>query len=96
MALQADGIVGWRQGGGRGDVDRGSGQASLAAIMKALKSPQSGKRGTVVSFKNRYGQLEREHVIPTNPRTPAQVRARSDIGRISARWHKLTRRQYEA
>jgi hypothetical protein len=64
--------------------------------MKALKSQQSGKRGTVVSFKNRYGQAERQHVIAINPRTPAQVRARSDFGRISARWRTLTETQRKA
>ena len=96
MRGQAGGIIKWPSGGRCGDVDRRGGQPSLAGIMKALKSPQSGKRGPVVSFKNRYGQAEREHVVPINPRTPAQVRARSDFGRASARWRTLTDAQRRA
>ena len=90
MGAQAGGAVMNPTGGRRGDMARRGAHASLGIIMKALKSPGSGKRGAIVSLKNRYGQFEREHVIPSNPSTPAQVRARSTFGRVSARWRTLT------
>jgi hypothetical protein len=96
MARQAGGFIKWPSGDRRTDVNRRGGRPGLTGIMKALKNPQSGKRGNVVSFKNRYGQVERAHVIAINPRTPSQVRARSDFGRISARWRKLTDAQRKA
>jgi len=64
--------------------------------MKALTPPQSGKLGDTVSFKNRYGQIERAHTIPTNRGTAAQQRARSDFGRFSAYWRMLTEEQRQA
>ena len=64
--------------------------------MKAHRSPQSGKHGNSVSLKGRYGQVERQHVIPKNPGTPAQVRPRTALTRAAARWRKLTEAQRQS
>jgi hypothetical protein len=60
---------------------------------KVLDIPRSGKRGTTVSLKTPYGQAERRAVVPRNPRTPAQERVRSNLGRTAARWRVLTEKQ---
>ena len=64
--------------------------------MRELSNPQSGTLGTTVSLKTRYGQVRRQYVKPKNPRTPAQVRIRSNLGRVSARWRTLTEEQRAA
>jgi hypothetical protein len=64
--------------------------------MKTRKTPQSGKLGNVVSFKNRYGQVDRTLTIPANRGTAFQQRARSDFGRFSAHWRRLTEEQRQA
>jgi hypothetical protein len=61
--------------------------------MKTLTVPQSGKKGTTVSVVTRYGQVEREYVVPKDPRTSGQLRIRSNMGRIAARWRYLTPQQ---
>jgi hypothetical protein len=58
--------------------------------MKIIDVPQSGHLGTFISFKTRYGQFRRPYVVPRDPQTPAQLRVRSLMGRISARWRVLT------
>ena len=64
--------------------------------MKAFDIPKSGKRGSVVAFKSRFGQCEREHTPSQKPRTAAQRRSQSDFGAASARWNYLTEDQRKA
>ena len=59
--------------------DRRSGRASPTYIMREVSNPQSGTLGTTVSLKTRYGQVRRQYVKPKNPRTPAQMRIRSNL-----------------
>ena len=59
-------------------------------MAKTGRQLQSGKRGSTVSFRTSYGQAERQLTVPSNPRTPAQQRARGTLGRIAARWRGLT------
>jgi hypothetical protein len=66
---------------------------NLATIMKKLDVPQSGKIGSTVSVNTRYGQIQRQYIIPKDPHAPDQVRIRSNLGRISARWRTLTPEQ---
>jgi hypothetical protein len=58
--------------------------------------PQSGKFGNAVSLKSRYGQSRRPLVLPTDTRTPAQLRVRSTLGRVASRWRALTDAQRAA
>src|ERR1017187_960656 len=53
--------------------------------MKIIDVPQSGRLGTFVSYKTRYGQFRRPSVIPSDPKTPAQLRHRRNIDRKSTR-----------
>lgn len=62
-------------------------------MAKVSKNPTSGAEGTTVSYKSRYGQAEREKSVPANPRTNAQVRVRTSLGRSSARWRTITDQQ---
>jgi hypothetical protein len=58
--------------------------------MKILDVPQSGTTGTMVSYKTRYGQFRRRHVIPRDPRTASQVNWRLARRRVSPLWATLT------
>jgi hypothetical protein len=58
--------------------------------MKILDIPQSGKAGTYVSVRTRYGQVRRRYAIPTDRRSSAQLRIRSAFGRVVSRWRGLT------
>ena len=73
--------------------DQRSGQARPTYIMRELSNPQSGTLGTTVSLKTRYGQVRRQYVKPRNPRSPAQMRIRSNLGRVAARWRALSDEQ---
>ena len=64
--------------------------------MKIIDIPQSGKLGTFITFRTRYGQVRRPYVIPKNPRTARQVGVRSRFGRVSALWRTLTEEQRTA
>ena len=64
--------------------------------MKTFDIPKSGKRGSVVAFKSRFGQCEREHTSSRMPRTAAQRRSQSDFGAASAGWNYLTEDQRKA
>jgi hypothetical protein len=64
--------------------------------MKILDIPQSGKRGLYVSQNSRYGQISRILVIPSNPRTEAQMDVRRALGSVTARWRTLTQEQRNA
>jgi len=61
--------------------------------MKILDIPQSGKIGTDVSFRTRFGQSRRKLAVQNDPKTPNQIRVRSLLGRIAARWRTLTDQQ---
>lgn len=61
-----------------------------------LDVPQSGKVGNTVNLKTRYGQVQRQYVIPTDPKTAVQLRIRSNLGHISARWRELLQQQRDA
>ena len=56
----------------------------------------SGKLGGHVYSKNRGGNYVRTNVVPSNPRTAAQVLARSRFGQASSGWKALTAQQREA
>lgn len=64
--------------------------------MKILDIPQSGKRGLYVTQGGRYGQISRIWVIPSNPRTEAQMGVRRALGGVTARWRALTEEQRNA
>lgn len=58
--------------------------------MKILDVPQSGSVGARTSSRNRSGQYVRQRAIPTQPRTVAQIAARSRLTSQSAGWRGLT------
>src|ERR1035438_9973413 len=64
--------------------------------MKILDVPQCGKRGVTVSQGSRYGQISRALVIPTNPRTPAQMLIRNRLSGVAAQWRQLSQEQRDA
>lgn len=64
--------------------------------MKILDVPQSGSVGARTSSRNRSGQYVRQRAIPTQPRTVAQVAARSRLTSQSAAWRGLTPAQRAA
>jgi len=70
---------------------------SLATIMaKTLSVPQSGKLGITINVRSRYGQVQRQYVVPKDPKTPAQGRVRANLGRLAATWRRLTQEQRNA
>ena len=73
-----------------------SGHNRLAINMKIRDIPQSGKVGTMVSYKTRYGQVRRRYVIPRDPATPAQVDRRVAMTHWARQWSRLTEQQREA
>jgi hypothetical protein len=64
--------------------------------MRALTVPQTGKQGPTVAVLTRYGQVLRQYIKPKDPHSPAQMRIRSNLGRVSARWRVLTPEQRQA
>lgn len=56
----------------------------------------SGKLGGHVFSKNRGGNYIRTNKVPSNPRTAAQILARSRFGQASAGWRALTENQRAA
>ena len=66
------------------------------SVMKILDIPQSGKRGLTVSMGGRYGQVSRALVIPSNPRTAAQLNVRQLMSTQAAAWRALTQAQRAA
>ena len=79
---------GWRADD---QVRRGPGPAVYMA--KKLDVPQSGKVGTTVNVNTRYGQIQRQYVVPKDPKTPAQMTIRSNLASVSARWRVITEQQ---
>lgn len=64
--------------------------------MKILDIPQSGSVAATVSSRNRSGQYRRTRAIPVQPRTVAQVAARSRLTSQAAAWRGLTDAQRAA
>jgi hypothetical protein len=93
IGYRAGGLVAKAPGEVRASVTGCREAASLLIIMRTLTVPQSGKKGATVSVLTRYGQVEREFVIPKDPHTPDQLRVRSNLGRIASRWRYLTPQQ---
>jgi hypothetical protein len=77
----------------RADDGKPGKHAGLVTRMKILDIPQSGKRGSFVTVRTRYGQSSRPLVIPRDPKTPAQLRSRSTLGHVAPRWRGLTDEQ---
>jgi hypothetical protein len=96
MGHWAGGIARRVRGGVEGHAG-GLGQtATLEILMKIIDVQQSGKLGTFITFRNRYGQFRRRYVVPKDPRSPAQLGVRSRFGRVSARWRLLADEQRAA
>src|ERR1035441_4633044 len=57
--------------------------------MKVLDIPKSGRGREGVFYRRRRGQYWRRHVIPHNPRTAAQRRARAILSAVSKAWSEL-------
>lgn len=57
--------------------------------MKVLSVPSSGKRGNIVAYISPFGQIHRELVSPTNPRTIAQQYMRGVFGHLAQAWGRL-------
>jgi hypothetical protein len=93
MAHQADGSKDRLRYGRCAVVQRRSGPRSMVINMKILDVPQSGTRGTTVSYKSRYGQITRQRVVPRDPRTAVQVSRREAFGRARFLWGTLTEQQ---
>ena len=64
--------------------------------MKIQSIPKSGRDGSVVYVKGRYGNVVRTFVPPANPRTAEQQGHRQNIRAVSARWHTLNPDQHAA
>ena len=64
--------------------------------MKYLDVPQSGSAGNMTASRNRSGQYYRQRSLPTQPRTTAQLAARSRLTTLSAAWRGLTAAQMAA
>jgi hypothetical protein len=65
--------------------------------MKLLDVAQSGKLGDRVAYMGRFGLCHRQHFVPTNPRSEAQVERRRVFGRLAQVWGSvLTEAQREA
>jgi hypothetical protein len=65
--------------------------------MKILDISQSGKCGTYVSYRSRFGACRRQHIVPANTQTEARQRMRRAFGGYSRAWGGLlTQEQREA
>jgi hypothetical protein len=65
--------------------------------MKVLSIPSSGKIGQAVAYRSRFGNCQRQYVIPANPRSPAQQHMRKGFGSFAPTWSRvLTQTQREA
>jgi hypothetical protein len=80
----------------RATVEQRGGHSLSSIMATKLDVPQSGKVGPTVNVKTRYGQIQRQYVIPKDPKTPAQMRIRSNLGHIAPRWRVLTQEQRDA
>jgi hypothetical protein len=65
--------------------------------MKVLSNPSSGKCVTTIAYPGRYGQCQRQHVIPANHQTSARQHMRGSFGRLARAWvGLLTEKEREA
>ena len=67
--------------------------------MKILDSPKSGRWGDSVFYMRGNKQCRRRYVVPRDPRTAGQLRARAAFGAASKTWshsQELTEEQREA
>jgi hypothetical protein len=63
--------------------------------MRILDIPQSGKIGTTVSVRTRYGQIRRRYAVSGKAPSPAQLQIRGTFGRVRFLWRTLTEKQRE-
>ena len=62
--------------------------------MKILSVPSSGKCGNIVAYPSRYGQCQRQLVVPTNRQTPARDYMHGVFGGFAQAWgRRLTQEQ---
>jgi hypothetical protein len=61
--------------------------------MRILDIPQTGKLGTTVSVRTRYGQIRRCYNVPGKAPSPAQLQIRGTFGRVRFLWRTLTDEQ---
>jgi hypothetical protein len=65
--------------------------------MKIIDIPKSGKCGDIVAYESRWGQCQRQLVVPTNRQTAAREARRGAFGRLSRAWGTvLTEAQRQA
>jgi hypothetical protein len=64
--------------------------------MKISSIPKSGRKGSVVYFKGRYGYVARQLVSPRNPRTAEQQRHRDNVRAVTGRSPTLSPEQCAA
>ena len=64
--------------------------------MKIIDVPQSGKCGLTVAFSGRNGQVRRAWVVPSNPRSAAQLAVRTTLATQAAAYDSLTEAQQDA
>ena len=64
--------------------------------MKISSIPKSGRKGMVVYFNGRYGNVARDYVCPRNPRTAEQQRHRDNVRAVTGCWRTLTPEQRAA
>lgn len=90
------GIAMMAPGGLRTHANRSGERATPATHMKILDIPQSGKLGTYVSVRTRYGQIRRRRGVIRKSPSPTQLHTRATFGRIRALWRTLTEDQRAA
>jgi hypothetical protein len=64
--------------------------------MRILDIPQTGKLGTSVSVRTRYGQIRRRYAVPRKAPSAAQLSVRETFGRVRFLWRTLTDEQRAA
>ena len=83
-------------GGLRTHANRPGHPAALATYMKIQDIPQSGRCGTFVSVRTRYGQVRRRRGVIRKRPSPAQVNRRATFGGVRGLWRTLTTDQRAA
>jgi hypothetical protein len=64
--------------------------------MKISSIPKSGRKGSVVYLKTRYGNVARQYVRPRNPRSTEQQAHRDNVRAVTGRWRTLSADQHAA
>lgn len=62
----------------------------MAVFKSSIVSAMSGSMAGITGTRGQTGNVLRRRAIPTNPNTPAQVRARRDLGNLTYTWQQLT------